>query len=54
MLSAQCPPSQGQRVCNNSCVAAREGYIVGLRMTADLSRFRFTIRYWRTVAGSAD
>lgn len=41
-------------VHRSSCVVAREGYIVEIRMTADLSRFSFTVRYWRTIAGSAD
>jgi len=35
------------------CVAARERYMVRIRMTTDLSRFWFTYRTWRTGAGSA-
>jgi len=37
-----------------SCALPRERYIVEVRMTAYFSRFGFTYRYWRTIAGSAD
>jgi hypothetical protein len=46
---AECPP-EGQV----GCMAAVGGYIVGNKMTANFSRFGFTFRYWRTIAGSAD
>jgi hypothetical protein len=36
------------------CAEVAEGYIVEDKMTANSSRFSFTYRYWRTIAGSAD
>jgi hypothetical protein len=38
----------------DGCAGAREGYMLKDKMTANFSRFSFTFRYWRTIAGSAD
>jgi hypothetical protein len=36
------------------CAGAAGGYIVEVEMRTYFSRFGFTFRYWRTIAGSAD
>ena len=36
------------------CAGVGGGYIVESKMTANFSRFGFTFRYWRTIAGPAD
>ena len=49
-----CGPLRRPGWDGSGCVGAREGYIVEFKMTANFSRFAFTYRYWRTIAGSAD
>ena len=38
----------------NGCAVTGQSYILDFEMTANFSRFAFTFRYWRTIAGSAD
>jgi hypothetical protein len=46
--------SSGFSAATGRLRSAGQSYILDFKMTANFSRFGFTFRYWRTIAGSAD